>query len=109
MLLPTWRSARTSASAIVVWHDLQIDSKRNDGLRNLRSDAADDAIRAHKLCRTNSFDEVLRDQSINRRHTAVARAVEHSWPLGQIPLPPTERAGGASDEGPDQHRKEKEE
>ena len=40
----------------------------DDGLRNLRPDSAQNALRAHQSSRGNRFQQVLRDQRIYSRH-----------------------------------------
>src|SRR3569833_2068278 len=47
---------------------LKVDSQIHEGLRNLRTNAADDAVRAHQARGSNGFQQMLRHQRIDRRH-----------------------------------------
>ena len=46
----------------------QIHAEMNDGLRNLRADAADQAIRAHQARRGHGLQQVLGYQRVHHRH-----------------------------------------
>src|ERR1700749_1077970 len=47
---------------------LQVDAQVHDGLRDLRADAADDAVRAHQADRRDGLQQVLRDQGVDGGH-----------------------------------------
>ncbi|CAM2160733.1 hypothetical protein PT2222_80317 [Paraburkholderia tropica] len=46
----------------------QIDAQMHDGLRNLRTDAADDAVRAHQARGGDGLEQMLGDQRVDGRH-----------------------------------------
>jgi hypothetical protein len=51
-------------------HDVaQLDAKVDDGLRDLRADAADNAISTHQPRRGDGLQEVLSGQRVNRGNT----------------------------------------
>ena len=63
--------------------DSQVETKLNDGLRNLRPDAADDAVGAHQAGSGNSPHEMLGNERINRRHAGRRESRCHA-PLAPI-------------------------
>ena len=67
---PSRRSAIANASASValVTTVAEIDAEVDDRLRDLRPDAADDAVGAHQPRRRDRLQQVLRDQRVDRRH-----------------------------------------
>ena len=53
---------------MVAFKYVKVKPEVNDGLCNLRSDAADDAFGTHQAGSRNSLDEMLRNERIDRRH-----------------------------------------
>src|SRR6195952_2426266 len=47
---------------------LQVDAQVHDGLRDLRADAADDAVGAHQADGGDGLEQVLRDQGVDGGH-----------------------------------------
>ena len=47
---------------------LKIDAEVHDRLRDLRTDAADDAVGAHQPRGGDRLEQVLRDERVHRRH-----------------------------------------
>jgi hypothetical protein len=49
--------------------DTELEPEMDDSLRDLRADAADNAIGPHQASGRHGLDQVLRYQSVDRRHT----------------------------------------
>ncbi len=61
-------AANASASVALVDHVAQVDAEVHDGLRDLRPDAADDAVGAHQPRRRDRLEQVLGDQRVDGGH-----------------------------------------
>ena len=61
-------SANASASVALVVTPPQVDAEMDDRLRDLRPDAADDAVRAHQPGGRDRLQQMLRDQRVHGRH-----------------------------------------
>ena len=61
-------TANASASVALVDDVAEIDAEMHDRLRDLRPDAADDAVGAHQPRRRHGLQQMLRDQRVDRRH-----------------------------------------
>ena len=61
-------TAKASASVAFVMTAVELDAEVDDGLRDLRADAADDAVGAHQARRGDRLQQVLRHQRVDGRH-----------------------------------------